>query len=230
MLPPVPVLVSCPKCSKLFKVYDNVSGNTLGATYWSDGWVDAPMMPEERVVIVCPHCRDSIWREDCPDSRPTDTGSEPEPWEYRANEYDDEYRRYAEYAGAKKAGPVRFAKMLRTPIDNPDRERYLRIQLWWNANHARRKSLFSSPELLTREKHNMALLATMLDEGNEHDLIMKAELMRELGRLRQAALLLSKLPSNSHPFAKEITRLVQQGDSCVRQVAAPDDGSITIYA
>jgi hypothetical protein len=119
MLPPIPTLMSCPKCSKPFKTYDEVLGNTFGATFWSDGWVDAPMMPTEKVVIVCPHCRQSVWRDDCPDGHPDYKPPERMPWEDANSECVAPYDRYRELEASKRAGPKRFLKMLRTPLDNP---------------------------------------------------------------------------------------------------------------
>lgn len=163
MLPPIPCLVSCPKCTKPFKVYDSVSGNTFGATFWSDGWVDAPMMPEDKVVIVCPHCREAVWRDDCHDGHPDYKPPERNPWEDSGRDYD------------------------------------------------------------------MAMLASLLDETDGRQLVTKAELMRELGCFRQARSLLARVPRKENRFAAGVEELVAKGDSCVREIKAPDDGDITIY-
>lgn len=229
MLPPIPCLVTCPKCSKPFKVYDSVSGNTFGATFWSDGWVDALMMPEDKVVVVCPHCRESVWREDCPNGHPDYKPPERNPWEETSRDYDEPYNRYREFESAKTAGPKRFAKMLRTSINSPERERYLRTQVWWNANHARRKAPDSPPALTGPEKLNMAMLAALLDETDGRQLITKAEIMRELGCVRQSQLLLAKVPRKDNALATCIEELANKGDSCVRPINSPQNGDITIY-
>lgn len=228
MLPPTPVLVSCPKCSKHFKAYNFVSGNTFGATFWSDGWVDALMMPKESVVIVCPHCREAVWRDDCPEGHPDCEPPERKPWEDPGNELEDPYYRYREYEDAKRAGPKRFKKMLRTPINDPERERYLRTRVWWNANHAYRKSPNPSPPWTGPEKLNMAMLAALLDETDGRQLVRKAEIMRELGHFQQAKELLARVPRKDNNLAASIEALVEKGDSCVRDITPSSDSDATI--
>ena len=229
MLPPIPCLVTCPKCTKPFKVYDSVSGNTFGATFWSDGWVDAPMMPEDKVVIVCPHCREAVWRDDCHDGHPDYKPPERNPWEDSGRDYDEPYNRYGEFEAAERAGPKRFLKMLRTPVEAPERERYLRTRVWWNANHTYRKAPSHPPAWTGPDKLNMAMLASLLDETDGRQLVTKAELMRELGCFRQARSLLARVPRKDNRFAAGVEELVEKGDSCVREIQAPDDGDITIY-
>jgi hypothetical protein len=229
MLPPIPTLVSCPKCSKPFKAYDDVSGNTFGATFWSDGWVDAPMMPADKVVIICPHCRESVWRDDCPDGHPDYKPPERQPWEDSGHNYDEPYNRYWEFEAADRAGPKRFLRMLRSPIEKPERERYLRTQVWWAANHPYRKEPSQPPAWTGPEKLNMAMLAALLDDTDGRQLITKAEIMRELGRFQLAKSLLERVPRKDHRFATFVEELVDKGDSCVREIKAPGDGDITIY-
>ena len=56
MLPSNPRALTCPKCRGQKDVLSLMSGNTFGATYWSDTKREAPMLPEVSVVQKCPHC------------------------------------------------------------------------------------------------------------------------------------------------------------------------------
>jgi len=49
-------IIRCPYCEKLQKRRSLISGNTIGATFYSDGKSDAPMCPEFPVFVKCPSC------------------------------------------------------------------------------------------------------------------------------------------------------------------------------
>jgi len=38
-----------------------MSGNTFGATFWTDGKRDAPMLPDLPEFVKCPHCKLLLW-------------------------------------------------------------------------------------------------------------------------------------------------------------------------
>lgn len=187
------------------------------------------MMPEEKVVIVCPHCREAVWRDDCHAGHPDYTPPKRNPWDDSSGDDYKLYDRYREFEDAKRAGPKRFLRMLRTPVEDPDRERYLRTRVWWNANHTYRKAPSHPTPWTGPDKLNMAMLASLLDETDGRQLVTKAELLRELGCFRQARSLLARVPRKENCFATCIEELVEKGDSCVREIKAPGDGDITIY-
>lgn len=56
MLPGDPRVLTCPKCRGQKSVISLISGNTFGATYWSDTKREAPMFPEVSPVQRCPFC------------------------------------------------------------------------------------------------------------------------------------------------------------------------------
>lgn len=57
--PPVPV--HCPHCDQLVNYSQARSGNTYDAEFWTDGKMDAPMLPSHFDLIVCPHCDGFFW-------------------------------------------------------------------------------------------------------------------------------------------------------------------------
>lgn len=71
-----------------------------------------------------------------------------------------------------------YIRMLERPL-TPEKERYLRIRAWWAANDRYRVPL----EQVSNEQQpdNLRKLATLLDEKEPNDRLMKAEIYRELG-------------------------------------------------
>lgn len=63
-MPPVSYVVACPRCAALHRSWSR-SGNTLGATLWSDGKVVGPMVPTPAPEIVrCAGCARFFWLRD----------------------------------------------------------------------------------------------------------------------------------------------------------------------
>lgn len=56
MLPGPANILSCPFCSGKKEVMSLISGNTCGATVWSDTRRNYPMLPEVSPIQLCPHC------------------------------------------------------------------------------------------------------------------------------------------------------------------------------
>jgi len=61
MLPGPTLVKKCGECAGLFKQRTLTSGNTCGATYWTDGRMAAPMLPRTPALVRCPHCSAVLW-------------------------------------------------------------------------------------------------------------------------------------------------------------------------
>ena len=48
------LVVACPHCQALAKIFTVESADLRGAVTWSDGWQDAPMMPKPPRITRCP--------------------------------------------------------------------------------------------------------------------------------------------------------------------------------
>jgi hypothetical protein len=64
MLPGPVLIIACPKCDFLMAKETIQSGNTFGARWWSNGKVDAPMLPNYPKIARCGGCRAFFWVED----------------------------------------------------------------------------------------------------------------------------------------------------------------------
>ena len=61
MIPGPARILVCPECGETKEVMTLMSGNTFGADFWSDGKMDAPMLPQPSPIQKCPHCGAYIW-------------------------------------------------------------------------------------------------------------------------------------------------------------------------
>jgi hypothetical protein len=62
---PGPTLVyQCSGSGKPLFVESINSGNTFGATFWTFGHMDAPMLPEELPFLISPHTGQWLWIDD----------------------------------------------------------------------------------------------------------------------------------------------------------------------
>lgn len=61
MMPGPTAIRRCSACSKLIAERTIMSGNTFGARRWTDGKLNAPMLPEQPWLVKCPHCFALVW-------------------------------------------------------------------------------------------------------------------------------------------------------------------------
>ena len=61
MIPGPTTIKKCSECSGLIKENSILSGNTVGAKYWTDGKGYAPMLPDWFWLVKCPHCHNLLW-------------------------------------------------------------------------------------------------------------------------------------------------------------------------
>ena len=204
-------IIACPKCQGLASYVTLLSGNSLGAWAWTDGRVFAPMLPRPPAVVSCVHCGECYWRADAkrvgtinwydcdgqwidPAWRETKDAREPTEEEY--------------YQA--------IAKGLATDLKQ---EKSLRILAWWRRNDAfrflgklKKASRASaqckpSPTLTWRE--NLAALLPLLDEGNNNDCLMMAEVLRELGDFEAAKQVLNRIDLEKTEMVAEFIRLLK---------------------
>jgi len=186
MLPGPNYYYRCPRCSTVAYRRSIASGNTFGAAYWSDAKREAPMLPESPALVACPACDAYLWiaslkpiGEHDPyrsivrqlvGHRPIDGDQEP-PAEWRTA---SQFRvpEAKDLAQALDAGVA----------DTPERERYLRVRLWWSLNDSHRRSDNRDAPRSDRERFqgNLDRLAALLGD-TPNDTLLRAEIARESG-------------------------------------------------
>ena len=171
---------ACPECGAVHAREEIMSGNTIGAKYYSDGKMEAPMLPDLPSVIRCVRCAFIFQlRRDAQVTAPSDK-SVPV---FVANHLD--------LNGWKEVIATQF---------NFDAgcELNYRFRLMWSYHDLSRhdSEMFvdfkEDPEYVA----NMLRLLELLDTSNPQNLFFTAEIYRLLGRFEQAQSSLDHLIQN----------------------------------
>jgi hypothetical protein len=228
MLPGPDQIVACPACGGLAKYATLLSGNTFGARLWTDGKQEAPMLPQPPAVVKCRHCGGCYWLADAERVGELDVwGADPlapdEAWplsedhplavpeSWRTAQYVEEPEE-AEYYAALRSGLAQ----------DRQQERALRIFAWWRSNDPSRDGEESSAgggsEPAAREENLRALLP-LLEGEEDRNRIMRAEVLRELGRWGEAEAALLRVRSREFAAAvRQIEALCRARDRAVREL------------
>ncbi|WP_165070385.1 hypothetical protein [Paludisphaera rhizosphaerae] len=192
--------VACPSCKAFAWYAMSFSGNTFGAKRWTDGKMIAPMCPQPPSFIRCRSCTSLYWLDEAPRLGTLDplspAGNDP---------------RFRSAPSVEEPSEAEYYEALENPPKDPHRERELRTLAWWKSNDARRGTeggqaiQFGDDAAPLKQDDaepassqegrvaNMEALAAMLDESNDSALLMKAELLRELGRFSESVALLDRI-------------------------------------
>jgi len=202
-------LFNCSSCGGLISRMNPASGNTFGVRHWTDGWWDAPWLPENPPLVKCRLCDELLWFEDLTEiTEPTCSNTQGDESESGDSFNMLELPDYFRYSDSN-------------PDIDPQRMRYVRMRAWRKGNDVRRDSDSVIP-LSDTECANLEALISFLDEGDDYDRLIKAEIMRELGRFSEAAKLLTKPFDLSMGFAAVIIRkLVEVQDVTVAEIKQP---------
>lgn len=163
----------CPECSNLLKRGSLLSGNTFGATLYSDGKMIAPMLPEFPNLTKCEKCDTILWLSDM---KAIDTNA---------------IRDTENVLPQKNADRVKFlgvhdlSRFLEwdTVKNDKEREKTVRQRIWWTFNDRVRagKEIFVQENDEVLWKQNCVRLIELLDTKDVNQKIMAAELHRNLG-------------------------------------------------
>lgn len=198
MIPGPDIIIECPRCMSPSKVFSLTSGNTIGATLWSDGFQDAPMLPRPPAITRCHKCSGFFWIRDArkvgeidPFRRKNDAANTA--WEGAPSIRE---LTESEYYEAIEAG---FA----TTGEN---ETQIRTLAWWRANDPDRIDENGSREHEQpnpKMRANLIRLFDVMDGNSAEGQLMKAEVARQLGRFDDATALLSAIVDSELEWVKE---------------------------
>jgi hypothetical protein len=172
---PMPIVRECPHCRAHVVQEDTLSGNTFGATFWTDGKREAKMLPDHPWLAKCPICNFLFWIDEAVE---VDTG------------FDAAKGKQQVLAPSGKE----MLEFLSGSALPRDKEMFLRVAAWRSANDAWRRVLNATPAFSKDLVQNLHVLSEMLDESEPNQRILKAEIARELGEFDECLGLLS------HPF------------------------------
>ena len=206
MLPGPNRIIKCPYCQNQLRQGTLASGNTFGATFWTDGKREAPMLPDSVIVSYCEECNNFFWVEDA---------ELIDKVEFDSDEYPDaEFLKELTLEQYIEA----FKKM---EVKNDEGILYLLKQIWWKYNdYYRNDEQEKIPQNI--EKRMPALLDELLDilnENNDDHLMLKGELLRELGKFEEALEKFNKIKDPEYDNAKKyIIDLAEKGISELREL------------
>ena len=172
---PMLIIRECPHCKAHVVQEETVSGNTIGATYWTDGKREAKMLPDHPWLAKCPVCAGLFWVDEAVE---VDTGFDAAKGKQQVlAPSEKELLEFSDRAGLAR-----------------DKELYVRVSAWRSANDAWRWIPNATPAFSKDQVQNLKALSEMLDETEPNQRILKAEIARELGEFDECLRLLS------HPF------------------------------
>jgi len=181
MMPPQTLVKKCPDCAKY--ILDSTrSGNTFRSVLWSDGKLVGPMLPEVERLVLCPQCRAGVWILELPELK--------EYIDYDDVEIDANGQTYT-VTFVESLTFADYMRYLATANIDTGKQIYVRHDAWWCANDNRRTD---NPMPLTPlEIANLRALLPLLVSTHPEQVIMKAEILRQLADFAAAQLCLESV-------------------------------------
>ena len=220
MLPGPDEVIACPYCSELVVRGTLKSGNTFGAVVWTDGRRVAPMLPDQPFITRCLGCEKIFWLEDAEviDSLEpfTSTGSTSLP------------------RVGIEGGRLLYDAIKESICRSSEEELTLYLEAWWASNDRFRVDeagdIKGDPVRRPQELEVMTWLLDNLNVERSEDVLMRAELARELGRWEQANSELDQceIHESLMSVARQIRRLIAAQNSFVRPIEFDDELSQTL--
>ena len=172
------LVLGCPHCNALGKLFTLESLDPRGAITWSDGWQDAPMMPRPPRITRCPACAKIFWTWEAHQlgyAPPAEIAT-PEQTAWLAAPHLEPL----DAAGVAEAIASGLAP-------SPDLEMELRVLRWWRGNDQFRRTDAPVGHATDDDSiANMERLIVIMENGEEDLLLFRAEVQRELGRFEDA--------------------------------------------
>jgi hypothetical protein len=179
---PALIVRECPHCKAHVVQEETVSGNTIGATYWTDGKREAKMLPDHPWLAKCPACQGLFWVDEAFEM---DIG------------FDAAKGKQQVLALSEKE----LLRFLAGPALPRDKELYVRVSAWRRANDAWRRNPNATPAFSKDQEQNLKALSDMLDEKEPNQRMLKAEIARELGEFDECLGLLSHPIDEGYGYA-----------------------------
>lgn len=215
MIPGPDQIVACPSCEALAKYTTLMSGNTFGARVWTDGKQVAPMLPRRPAVVKCLCCAECYW---LADAREVGTV---QAWGDEGRQVDPAWR--AAPVVQEPSEKEYYHALQKGLAADSQQERTLRVLAWWRRNDkfrdARQAEAVSIATASGPGRNNLKHLLRLLDEADENDRLMKAEVLRELGEFDSANQVLSRVTSVEYvTVVHQLRLLCDAGDVSVREL------------
>ncbi len=185
----------------LVKIWTIISGNNFGARYWTDGKMEARMLPDEPLLRCHPTTKELFWTNEC------ETVPKKKWWHH------------APFARTPAINDYRRA-LASGLASSPEKERYIRMRYWWAANDPVRHGK-NGASMPSDYHENLTKLRALLDESAPTDRLMAAEIARLLGDFDATTTLLQfPFPEGYAMAVLRIGQLNRDKDMAVRELTS----------
>lgn len=183
----------CPNCGNLLVQGSLISGNTFGATIYSDGKTIAPMLQEFPNLTKCKKCETILWL-----SKLKEIGI------YEWNSVENLKLQHADRAEFLEIEDYYIA-LNKGIAENHDEELMIRQQIWWAYNDKIRQGqkIFIDEKDELRWKENVEKLRTLFDPSDINQKIMIAEINRNLGDFESCIGIIQGIENDDLKWLKE---------------------------
>ncbi|MCL1826506.1 MAG: hypothetical protein FWG20_00515 [Candidatus Cloacimonetes bacterium] len=186
----------CPDCGIYYFRETLVSGNTIGARYYTDGMRVAPMLPDFPQITKCKKCSTIFWL-----TQPFENSEE--------DDLNDALQ-------VQFLNPYEYQEALNfVAYRDQTEERYLRMKLWYCFNdRVRDMSTENDEDLLTKKifskdvdqtlyENNCRRLIELMMSTTDHRLIAIAELKRNLQMYDESSKILNTVTDQKYIYAAQ---------------------------
>lgn len=215
MVPGPDQIIACPKCNGLAKYMTLMSGNTFGACVWTDGKQFAPMLPHPPAVVKCLHCGECYWL-----NKAKEVGSV-EPWSGKDQSGDPAWTAAMELQ--EPTEEEYYQALEKGLATDREQERDVRILAWRRRNDAFRYDSADQADGATSAsaacRRNLDALRGLLNAFYQNDMVMIAEIHRELGEFDAALKVLETITLDEYSdIVRQFRVLCESRDTSVRKL------------
>lgn len=177
---PGPIIVrECPTCNKQLAQETTMSGNTFNARSWTDGKMEAKMLPDRPWLVKCPQCGAIFWIDEAKKVR-----------EDRSPEIEN--RLLMGSLSPSLPSENEYLTLLSDGKLTKKKELYCRQRAWWAANDSIRKTQETEFRFSAVQENNLETLSQLMNEKDAGQRLIKAEILRELGKFKDCINLLKQ--------------------------------------
>lgn len=213
MTPGPKLILKCSSCGGHFQQRTIASGNTLRAKFWTDGKMEAPMFPNVPAAASCPHCNSLVWLFELEEIA-----------QLEGSAFNEDPSKFEVLPNYQELNADQYWKVLASGQLDDEKEAYLRFSLFQLLNNDRRNDELKPYS--SRELANISALLGLMNERNERGVLIKAELLRCLGKFKEAMAVLEL--DFGYEYAKQaelIYSLSLREDPYVKRIPE-DDGEL----
>ena len=183
------------------------SGNTFRAIRWTDGKMDAPMLPAQPWLMRSPCENLLFWRDECTEVA--------EVYVYEGERIPSELKDAVQAEDPEKCDYYRA--MEEGLCNKEDKLIYLRRMIWWADNDPYRYG--KTDAVPVHDKRNLEQLLAFLRVQIPENLVCAAEINRELHRFKECLKLLEQdMPESFMPYVRLIKERALAEDPAVARL------------